>query len=77
MKVRVSFYGAIRKPWEEPTRELDVAEGTSIDMLLDSLGSQPQEMRRAAVVVNGRRGQLTAMLQAGDDVGFTLLAGGG
>lgn len=77
MKVEVSFHGAIRQPWEEPSRELEVAEGVRVDTLLESFGYEPAEIRRAAVVVNGRRGKLDTELKDGDSVGFTLLAGGG
>ena len=77
MKIRATFHGSIRRPWEESSRELDVAEGTSIEALLTSLGYEPQEIRRLAVVVNRRRRKLSAELEPDDDVRFVLLAGGG
>ncbi len=77
MKIRASFHGPIRRPWEESSRELEVAEGTNVQTLLLSLGYQPQEMRRLAVVVNHRRSKLSAELEPDDDIRFVLLAGGG
>lgn len=77
MKIRASFHGSIRRPWEESSRELEVEEGTTVEALLLSVGYQPQEMRRLAVVVNRRRSKLSAELEPNDDVRFVLLAGGG
>lgn len=78
MNISVSFFGPIRRPWPENTRELEVEASTSIEALLRSLGYEEDDLRRVAVVVNGRRKKkLDTELQQGDDVRCVLLAGGG
>lgn len=77
IKLNVSFFGPIKRPWPESTRELEVDPGTTIERLLDSLGYQVSDMRRVATVVNGKKRTPSTELQQGDDVRFVLLAGGG
>jgi sulfur carrier protein ThiS len=77
MKIEMSFYGPIRRPWPETTRQLEVAVGASVEDLLADLGYEPEDLKRVAVVVNGRRRKLGTRLAEGDDVRFALLAGGG
>ena len=76
-KIVVSFYGPIRRPWPETSREVEAPEGTSVEGLLRSLGYEPEDLKRVAVVVNRRRRNLAAPLADGDDVRIALLAGGG
>ncbi len=77
MKLKVSFFGPIKRPWPESTRELEVEEGLTIQALLESLGYEAEHMRRVAMVVNGKKEKLSAPLSPGDDVRFVLLACGG
>jgi len=77
MQLTVSFFGPIKRPWPEATRELDLEAGTTVEGLLTSLGYKPEDMRRVAVVVNGQKQKASTCLQDGDDVRFVLLAGGG
>ena len=77
MLLKVSFFGPIKRPWPESTRELELGEGTTVASLLESLGYRPEDMRRVATVVNGKKTPMNRPLAAGDDVRFVLLAGGG
>jgi len=77
MLVSVSFFGPIRKPWTESTRQVEVPEDIEVGNLLASLGYQAGDLRRVAVVINGRRRKLSYALRADDDVRLVLLAGGG
>lgn len=77
MKVTASFFGPIRRPWPELSRQIEAAEGTSVGELLADLGYSPEDLKRVAVVVNGRRRDLDTPLADGDDARFALLAGGG
>lgn len=77
MNLKVSFFGPIKRPWPESTRELEVDEGITIQALLESLGYEAEHMRRVAMVLNGKKEKLSTPLSAGDDVRFVLLAGGG
>ncbi len=77
MKVKASFFGPIKRPWPEQSRQLEVGEGCTVEQLLSGLGYSPQDMRRVAVVRNGKRASLGTGLEEGDDLRFVLLAGGG
>ncbi len=77
MKLTVSFFGPIRRPWPESTRELQVEQGATVEDLLGTLGYRVEDMRRVATVVNGKRKSLATELRDGDDLRFVLLAGGG
>ena len=77
MKLTVSFFGPIRRPWPESTRGLQVEQGTTVEDLLVTLGYRVEDMRRVATVVNGKRKSLATELRDGDDLRFVLLAGGG
>jgi sulfur carrier protein ThiS len=77
MKVKASFFGPIRRPWPEQSRELEVADGTDVQTLLESLGYQAEDLRRVAVVIRGKKVRLSQILEDGDEVRFVLLAGGG
>ncbi|RLB58262.1 MAG: hypothetical protein DRI34_05365 [Deltaproteobacteria bacterium] len=75
--VTAGFFGPIKRPWPEHSRRLEFVPGSDIAALLADLGYSPADMRRVAVVRNGRRVGLDARLEDGDDVRFVLLAGGG
>ena len=77
MNLTVSFFGPIRRPWPESSRELQAEQGTTVEDLLGSLGYKSEDMRRVATVVNGKKKSLQTELQDGDDLRFVLLAGGG
>jgi len=77
MKLTVSFFGPISRPWPESTRELQVEQGATVEDLLVTLGYRVEDMRRVATVVNGKRKSLATELRDGDDLRFVLLAGGG
>jgi sulfur carrier protein ThiS len=77
MKVKANFFGPIRRPWPEQSREVDVHDGTDVKALLESLGYRPEDMRRVAIVIKGKKVKLSHLLQDGDDIRFVLLAGGG
>jgi sulfur carrier protein ThiS len=77
VKVNASFYGPIKRPWPEQSREVEVPDGADIRALLESLGYAPEDMRRVAVVIGGKKVRLNARLQPGDEVKLVLLAGGG
>lgn len=77
MKVKTSFFGPVRRPWPEQSREVEVPEGSDLGSLLGSLGYRPEDLKRVAVVVNGKRRRLSFELSQGDDVRVVLLAGGG
>jgi sulfur carrier protein ThiS len=77
MKVKTSFFGPVRRPWPEQSREVEVPEGSDLGSMLGTLGYQPEDLKRVAVVVNGKRRELTFELSPGDDVRVVLLAGGG
>ena len=78
MRIKTSFFGPIRRPWPEESREIEIKEGTKIQGLLLSLGFEESELRRLAVVVNGRKVSMNKELQADDDdLRVVLLAGGG
>ena len=76
MKLRVSFFGPIRRPWPETSRELETSS-ENLEELLASFGYTPEDRRRVAAVINGTRRPLSAVPAEGDDVRFVLLAGGG
>lgn len=77
MKVRASFFGPIRRPWPEQSREVLVTAGADARALLENLGYGEDDLRRVAVVINGRRRPLDTVLLENDDVRLVLLAGGG
>ena len=77
MRLTVSFFGPIKRPWPEATRELEIEAGTTVEALLTGLGYQPEDLRRVAAVVNGQKQKPSTTLDDGDDVRFVLLAGGG
>lgn len=77
MKVNASFFGPIRRPWPEQSREVEVEDDTDVQTLLESLGYQAEDLRRVAVVIGGKKVKLSHKLQDGDEVRFVLLAGGG
>ena len=77
MKVKASFFGPIRRPWPEQSREVEVQENTDVQALLESLGYQPEDLRRVAMVIQGKKVKLSQKLKDGDEVRFVLLAGGG
>jgi molybdopterin converting factor small subunit len=77
MKVKASFFGPIRRPWPEQSREVEVEDGTDVQALLESLGYQVEDLRRVAVVIRGKKVRLSHKLEDGDEVRFVLLAGGG
>ena len=77
MRVKASFFGPIHRPWPEQSREVEVPEGSDVRALLESLGYEPEDMRRVAVVIGGKKVRMGTPLQTGDDVRFVLLAGGG
>jgi sulfur carrier protein ThiS len=77
MRVKANFFGPIRRPWPEQSREVEVGENTDVRTLLESLGYQAEDLRRVAVVIKGKKVKLSHELQDGDDVRFVLLAGGG
>lgn len=77
MKVKASFFGPIRRPWPEQSREVDVKDGTDVQALLESLGYQAEDLRRVAVVIDGKKVKLSHKLADGVEVRFVLLAGGG
>jgi sulfur carrier protein ThiS len=76
MKLKVSFFGPIRRPWPETSREVETSSAT-LEELLSSFGYTPEDRRRVAAVINGSRRPLSAAPVDGDDVRFVLLAGGG
>ncbi len=77
MHLTVSFFGPIKRPWPEATRELDVDADTTVEHLLIDLGYRAEDMRRVAAVVNGKKVKPSTILDDGDEVRFVLLAGGG
>ena len=77
MKVIASFYGPIKRPWPEQSREIEVPDGADVRALLESLGYVPEDMRRVAMVIDGKKVRLSTQIQPGDDIRFVLLAGGG
>ena len=77
MKVKASFFGPIRRPWPEQSREVEVENGSDVQTLLESLGYQSEDLRRVAVVIGGKKVKLSQKLSDGDEVRFVLLAGGG
>jgi sulfur carrier protein ThiS len=77
MKVKASFFGPIRRPWPEQSRELGVPEETDVRALLESLGYRAEDLRRVAVVIRGKKVKLSRKLSDGEEVRFVLLAGGG
>jgi sulfur carrier protein ThiS len=77
MKIIASFFGPIKRPWPEQSREMEVADDTDVQALLESLGYQAEDLRRVAMVIGGRKVKLTHKLEDGDEVRFVLLAGGG
>ena len=77
MKVKASFFGPIRRPWKESSREIEVPTGTRLQDLLATFGYESEDLRRVAVVVNGKRRGLTFELNPGDDIRLVLMAGGG
>lgn len=77
MRVKANFFGPIRRPWPEQSREVEVQNGSDVKALLESLGYRPEDMRRVAIVIKGKKVKLSQPLQDGDDVRFVLLAGGG
>ena len=77
MRVKASFFGPIRRPWPEQSREVEVEENTDVQALLESLGYQTEDLRRVAMVIKGKKVKLSQKLNDGDEVRFVLLAGGG
>lgn len=77
MKVKASFFGPIKRPWPEQSREVEIDDGTDVQALLESLGYQAEDLRRVAIVIKGKKVKLSQELKDGDDVRFVLLAGGG
>ncbi len=78
MRIKTSFFGPIRRPWPEESKEIEIKEGTKVQGLLLSLGFEESELRRLAVVLNGRKVSMSKELLLGDDdLRVVLLAGGG
>jgi len=77
MEIKVSFFGPIKRPWPEQSRKIEVEEGINIRKLLHILGYGESDIRRVATVINGKKVSLGTQIQAGADVRFVLLAGGG
>ncbi|MBW1806554.1 MAG: MoaD/ThiS family protein [Deltaproteobacteria bacterium] len=77
MKIKASFFGPIKRPWPEQTREVEIVEKTTIRVLLESFGYKVEDMRRVAVVINGKKQAWDTVLRENDDLRFVLMAGGG
>lgn len=77
MKIKASFFGPIKRPWPEQTREVEIEEKTTIRALLESFGYKVEDMRRVAVVINGKKQAWDTVLRENDDLRFVLMAGGG
>ena len=56
---------------------VEAPDDTDVKELLESLGYQPDDLRRVAVVIEGKKVKLSQKLKYGDEVRFVLLAGGG
>jgi sulfur carrier protein ThiS len=77
LKLRLSFFGPIRRPWPEASREVEIEAGSTLEQVLVCLGYQAEDLKRVALVVNGKKRPGATELQADDDVRVVLLAGGG
>jgi len=77
VKVSVSFFGPIKKPWPETTRVIELDEHTNLQSMLEALGYTPEDLSRVALVVNGKRVAPKQQLHDQDVVRVVLLAGGG
>ncbi len=75
--IKASFFGPIKRPWPEHSRELELSEDCTVQKLLAGFGYTDSDMRRVAVVINGKRCGLEGVLRDGDDLRLVLLAGGG
>ena len=77
MLVNVEFVGAIRRPWSEQQRTLDLAEGTRVGDLLGELGYERRERRYVTTVVNDERVKHDRALADGDHLVVMTVIGGG
>ncbi len=67
----------MRRPWPEPKRQIEMADGTTVVELLKSLGFNSLESRYLSVAVNGIKVKHSASLGDGDQVFVLLIVGGG
>ncbi len=77
MEITVSFFGPVRRPWPESSRQLEVSEGSTIQFLMEVLGFEASDLKRMAAVIGGKRRPPSALLKNGDHLQFVLMAGGG
>lgn len=77
MQVNVEFVGAIRRPWAEQQRTLELTEGTRIGDLLGELGYERRERRYVTTVLNDDRVKHDRELTDGDHLVVMTVIGGG
>lgn len=77
IRVELEFVGAIRRPWPEQKRSLEVPAGSTIGGLLADLGYAEHEVRYLVMHVNGTKTKRAATLNDGDHLTVMLIIGGG
>jgi sulfur carrier protein ThiS len=76
MTVHVELFGAMRRPWRERQREVEIS-GRTVGDLLRQLGYGDADTRCFSLMVNGVRAQVADDLADGDRVTVILVLGGG
>lgn len=77
MLVEIRFSGPIRRPWPEPGRALELAEGTTVGEALRALGFARHELRFLHTAVAGETVRADRELRDGDRLEVMLRVGGG
>ena len=77
MRVNVEFVGAVRRPWSEQQRDLEVEAGSTVGDLLGQLGFERRERRFLTTVLGDRRVKPSQALADGDRLVVMLVIGGG
>ncbi len=77
MKVNVEFVGAVRRPWPEQQREVEVGDGSTVGDLLGELGYERKEQRYLTTLLEDQRVKPSRELSDGDHLVVMLVIGGG
>ena len=77
IEVEVELVGAVRRPWPEQSRKIQLPAGSTAADLLTALGYDTNESKYLVIHVNGTKSRRADVLAAGDHVTLMLIIGGG
>ncbi len=77
MKITVTFFGLMRRPWPQVSREIEVPDHCSLSDLVQQLGYTDQEMKWVQIVIDGEKCSPETTIKPDQEVNFLLMSGGG